>query len=323
MRYVQGFGGRAGLRARMSHRRCNPRKPARIHDRCQSIELLTSMKDQAVHESLLVYRKFRYLKASLVLMALVVGFYVVHDPVGVPNGGTWLGYTLGVIGALLILWLMVYGVRKRRYDSTLGTAAGWLSAHVYLGLALILVATLHSGFQFGWNVHTLAYVLMLGVIASGVFGVYAYRRYPAMMTKSRRGKTLPAILVEISEIDRECREIGMSLGDEISRAIHHSGEHTRIGGSAWRQLMGYDPKCATLATYQLIERHAETLAPKEAQAVRRLLTLLGKKLDLVQRARRDVQFKAIMDIWLYFHVPLAFGLVAALLAHVVSVLFYW
>ena len=39
-----------------------------------------------------------------------------------PNGGTWLGYTLGTIGALLIVWLMLFGIRKRRYgpgDSSL------------------------------------------------------------------------------------------------------------------------------------------------------------------------------------------------------------
>jgi hypothetical protein len=30
-----------------------------------------------------------------------------------------------------------------------------------------------------------------------------------------------------------------------------------------------------------------------------------------------------MDIWLYFHVPVTFALLAALLAHVVSVFFLW
>ena len=30
-----------------------------------------------------------------------------------------------------------------------------------------------------------------------------------------------------------------------------------------------------------------------------------------------------MDIWLYFHVPLTFALLAALVTHIVSVFIYW
>ena len=33
--------------------------------------------------------------------------------------------------------------------------------------------------------------------------------------------------------------------------------------------------------------------------------------------------KAIMEIWLYFHVPLSIALLAALIGHIISVFFYW
>jgi len=39
--------------------------------------------------------------------------------------------------------------------------------------------------------------------------------------------------------------------------------------------------------------------------------------------RRDVQLKAMLEIWLYFHVPLSFALLAALAGHVISVFYYW
>jgi hypothetical protein len=57
--------------------------------------------------------------------------------------------------------------------------------------------------------------------------------------------------------------------------------------------------------------------------MRRLLSLLTRKDELLQRARRDVQLKGLMDAWLYIHVPLTFGLIASLIAHVISVFFYW
>src|SRR6266576_1116997 len=77
--------------------------------------------------------------------------------------------------------------RARRWGMTPGTWSlkGWTSAHVYLGLSLIVIATLHTGFQFGWNVHTLAYVLMMLVIASGIYGVSAYAFLPQALSDNR------------------------------------------------------------------------------------------------------------------------------------------
>lgn len=276
-----------------------------------------------MYQSLLVYQGYRYFKLGLLLVVAAIAAYAWHTPVDGPNGGTWLGYTLGGLGAFLILLLMWFGVRKRRYASGAGKVEGWLSAHVYLGLALIVIATLHAGFEVGWNVHTLAYGLMLLVIVSGIFGVYAYMRYPALMTDNRRGRTMPAILGEMASLDRECREAASQLSDEINQAVGAACERTCIGGSMRRQLSGKDPKCPTAAAYAQVEAYAQTVDAGHAESARHLLTLLGKKNELLKRARRDVQLKALMDIWLFFHVPLTFALLAALIAHVVSVFFYW
>ena len=122
----------------------------------------------ALHESFLSHAGGRWLKLGLLLIAASIAAYAWHDPAAGPNGGTWLGYTLGTIGALLILWLALLGARKRSYRSNLGTVKGWTSAHVWLGLSLLIIATLHSGFQFGWNIHTFAWALMvLGPGGSG------------------------------------------------------------------------------------------------------------------------------------------------------------
>ena len=94
-----------------------------------------------IHRSLLMYRGARYFWWALFLTVGSTVLYVTQGDTQPPNGGTWQGYVLGTIGALLIVWLALLGVRKRRYSSTVGTVQGWTSAHVYLGSALILVAT--------------------------------------------------------------------------------------------------------------------------------------------------------------------------------------
>lgn len=276
-----------------------------------------------MHESILVYRRFRYLKCALLLMVVSLIVYAFHAPVGSPNGGTWLGYTLGTIGALLIFWLAWLGIKKRSYASGNVKLEDWLSAHVYLGLSLIFVATLHSGFQFGWNVHTLAYALMMIVIVSGVFGLYVYVRYPGLMTENRRGATLGGLFSEIAELDHECIEVGAQLTDEIRDLMLYASDKTSIGGSVRRQLSGTAAEYATQKALAKLRELTRELPTEQNERGRQLLMLLGRKAELVQRARTDVQYKAMMDIWLYVHVPLTFALMVALVAHIISVFFYW
>jgi hypothetical protein len=275
------------------------------------------------HESFLVFRRFFFMKLATVLCLVSIVAYALHSPLQPPSGGTWLGYTLGTTGAGLIYWLTWFGYRKRSYASAAGRVQAWLSAHVYLGLSLIVVATLHTGFQFGWNVHTLAYALMMLVIASGAFGVFAYTRYPALMTSNRRGMTMGQMLSRVATLDGEARQTAMGLSDEIALVVAHANQATRVGGSAWRQLTGRDPSCATAAALRQVQQMVKRLPPKQEAAARTLLILLSQKVEYLERIRRDIQYKAIMDIWLYLHVPLTFGLLAALTAHIVSVFFYW
>ena len=170
----------------------------------------------------------------MILLAGSLTAYIWHDPGGPPNGGTWLGYTLGTISALLIVWLMFFGIRKRR-TSNVGTLRGWLSAHIYLGTTLILIVLLHAGFQVGWNIHTLTFVLMLIVIFSGFFGLFVYLRYPAMMTRNRESATREAMLEEVSEIDQNALALADGIDPKIHAVILRSIENTKLGGGVWTQ----------------------------------------------------------------------------------------
>ncbi len=301
-----------------------------------------------MHASFLTHARSRYLWIALALCVASITAYVWHDPGIAPNGGTWLGYTLGTIGALLIVWLMLFGVRKRSYASTLGSTLGWLSAHVYLGTALILIALLHSGFQFGWNLHTLALVLMLAVIFSGFFGVYAYLRYPTLMTRNRDSATRDAMLEEIGEIDQNALALADGIAPEIHAVVLRSIENTRLGGGVWTQLRARDGSDLAIAKVrQAIAERAtqsggagkplqagQTLVAmvdflagqtddRQTEALRKLIDMLSRKRALATRVARDIQYQAVMEIWLYVHVPLSFSLLAALLGHIVVVFFYW
>lgn len=299
-----------------------------------------------MQESFVNYARFRYLWISLILLVACIAAYFWHEPFEGPNGGSWLGYTLGTIGALLILWLTFFGMRKRTYNNTMGQVKGWLSGHVYLGTSLIVIATLHTGFQFGWNIHTVAYVLMMLVIVSGFFGVYTYLRYPTLMTKNRQDTSRQAMLEEIAELDNECLKLADQLNPKIHQIVVRSVENTKLGGGVWAQLTSHDATATALEqTKQMLEDLEESEGQRgetqemptmfamvdflagaggdDADRLRNLLDLLGRKKALASRVAKDIQYQAMMEIWLYFHVPLTFALLGALTAHIVSVFFYW
>ncbi|MBK8323166.1 MAG: hypothetical protein IPL06_10600 [Betaproteobacteria bacterium] len=275
------------------------------------------------HQSILEYAHFRWLKGALLLSVACAAVYIWHDPPLKPYGGTWLGYTLGTIGALLILWLVWFGVRKRRYATRVGTAQGWLSAHVYLGTALLVVATLHTGFELGWNVHTLAYVLMCLVVFSGFYGVYIYATVPHLMTANRGEDTLDGMLMRVADLDKEIREKALSLPDQILKVVNSSLDGTRIGGSFLRVYSGRDPSCPTAKAVRELPEIGKRLSGDIAKLNHEVYTLLLQKNEILLRARRDIRYKARLDLWLYFHVPLSIALLASLSVHVVSVFLYW
>jgi hypothetical protein len=44
---------------------------------------------------------------------------------------------------------------------------------------------------------------------------------------------------------------------------------------------------------------------------------------LLRRLQQDARLRGWLSIWLYVHVPVTFGLLGSLIAHVVSVFLYW
>jgi hypothetical protein len=273
----------------------------------------------ARHESFLRHRNFFFLKFASALCVAAIVIYFITDPAPRHNGGTWLGYTLGTISALLIVWLTLLGLRKRAITPGRWSLKGWTSAHVYLGLALVILATLHTGFQFGWNVHTLAYVLMMIVIVSGAFGIFFYATIPQRMSDNRAEKSTVQMLEEIAALDNDLREAAQPLSGEKAIVVQHAIDNTKLGGGVLERLRSTHPKCATLLALNDLKGRrvagGDELGP--------VISLLERKGVMLERARRHIQFRALLELWLYIHVPVTFALLAALIAHIVSVFYFW
>ena len=278
---------------------------------------------QRTHEGFLRHKGFRWAQIATGLCVVAVGGYFVvavrlSEP---PSGGSWLGYTLGVVSAGLIVWLACLGIRKRAVSDGHYSLKAWVSAHVYLGLSLTVLATLHTGFQFGWNVHTLAYGLMMLVIASGGFGIWAYTVLPHKLSANRGEITRRQMLDTIASLDAQLQEAAQPLDRAGAALVRQSIEDTQIGGRFWQRLMGAYGNCANkraLAGIRALPRNAQTV-----ETLARIEALMQQKVDALALARRQMRITALLEAWLFVHIPTTFALLAALIAHIVSVFAYW
>ena len=275
----------------------------------------------AEHEGFLRHRSFRWLKRAVALCLVTIVAYALVDVQPRPNGGSWLGYTLGTLGAGLIVWLALLGVRKRNMTRGSWSLKAWTSAHVYLGLALIVIATLHSGFQFGWNVHTLAYVLMILVIVSGIYGVTVYALLPAALSNNREEMTERQMIEALAAVDRQLDEAAQPLPRRWTEPVLAALSERAFSDGLWRRLSGGRSTGPTQAAIDALNLATDQEA--DDPALLRVEALLQRRRAQLERIRRHLRLKALLEVWLYVHVPATFALLAALTAHVVSVFFYW
>lgn len=289
-----------------------------------------------MNESILAFRQRRYLWIALALVIVSLLAYWLHDPQEPPNGGTMLGYALGTLGAAMIVWLTWFGIRKRRYSSTVGTVQGWLSAHVYFGVALFIIVLLHTGIQLGWNVHTLAFVLMSLVIASGLYGVFIYMRYPERLSQNRDGASQSELLDQLDDIDHRSRRVAEGLPAEYMEFVTSGIQRTELGSTLWQRLRNEDrsriqiPGKTETVTNPGQEAAMDWLAEQQSRAdaasaatIAELSALLRNKRKLLRQVGEDLKLQAGIEIWLYAHVPLTAALLMALVAHIVTVFVYW
>ena len=271
------------------------------------------------HEGFLRYANFRWAKISGGLCLLIIVSYALIDVTPRPNGGSWYGYTLGTIGAGLILWLTALGYRKRKMTSDHWSLKAWTSAHVYLGLSLIVIGTWHTGFQLGWNVHTLAWVLMMLVILSGLYGVVVYSTLPAALSNNRDEMTQMQMLEAIRAFDRQLHAAAQPLTPQDTAPVLAALDEDPFAGGIMARLSGRYPDCATAAALRALGASRSS----DAGAREKVVGLLSQKEVALARLRQHLRIRALLEIWLYVHVPLTFALIAALSAHIISVFFYW
>ena len=271
-----------------------------------------------VKENIVNYLDFRWLKVNLIFFGLLLGFYVLDDPLSGKNGASFVGYTYGVIATLGIILLMFLGVRKRAYASSMGTLKGWVSAHIWIGLFLVFIVPLHSGFQLGINVHSLAYGFMLATILSGVWGTYYYLQYPAQILSNRGGDSAKDLLKNIRAVERDFTELESGKSNRFLSLVGALNPtfDTRIRGVV------FSSKRPQNIPNQKIQEMVLELSAEEQEVFLEALDINKEKMKLINQFYDEIGAHFRLKLWLFFHLPLSFGLLITLGVHIFAVTYY-
>jgi len=124
------------------------------------------------------------------------------------------------------------------------------------------------------------------------------------------------------------------MAEDIRGVITSAIERTEVGGSLFAQLLGADNSKVIIDgnvaknTDQVlvISWLVQRLTKAEGDESLRLASIVrdyGARKKILRTIRSDIRMSGIQEIWLYLHVPMSFGLLAALIAHIVSVFIYW
>jgi hypothetical protein len=134
----------------------------------------------------------KWLAASLVILGVssaVYVFYSTRSPAG-PSGGSAVGLTFGIAGSAFMVFAGLLAARKKLPVWRLGRAQSWMRGHLWLGLLSLPMILFHGGFRFGGPLTSVLMILLIIVVASGLFGAALQHYMTNVMTAEVQKETI-------------------------------------------------------------------------------------------------------------------------------------
>ncbi|HIE95854.1 MAG TPA: hypothetical protein EYG03_04370 [Planctomycetes bacterium] len=232
---------------------------------------------------------------------------------------TWLGWLLVVI----VLFLASYRVRKQFSMLPLGSSAGWLQCHIYVGLLSLPVFLLHSGAQWpGGLIEVMTGLLFLIVFCTGVVGLILTRTIPPRLTDRGEEVIRERIPVFIRILREEAEAAVAGAKDEAPSEVLSELYLRRLHSFFQRPTNFFShvihsakPRTGLLSALADTRRFLNT---QDEQTMERLAECVRRKDDL------DYQYtmQSLLKYWLFLHVPLTWAMIVFASCHVVTAMAY-
>lgn len=232
---------------------------------------------------------------------------------------TGLGYTLGIVGASMMILLLLYPLRKyNRYMKNIGSVKYWFRSHMLLGVAGPVLILYHSNFGLGSTNSNIALFSMLTVAGSGIFGRLFY-------IKIHDG--LYGRKIELNELKTELQTLKDNIenSEEISDILETYEKNSLKHRNLLNALifMPYLHLNTVVSRKRAINKIRSLLDNKEnSVSLNTLHIQLSQFFKTVLRVADFSTYERLFSLWHVLHIPLFIMMLISGIIHVIVVHIY-
>jgi hypothetical protein len=221
-----------------------------------------------------------------------------------PESASWLNVTIGTLGLLSMIAMLIYSVARRsKALRDVMRLSYWLQLHIFLGLQGILLSVVHCLpilWRHGWpilvNPGMLNLYAVMTVFASGLFGRYLYAQVP---------KTVGGQHLEAKGLEAELAALGPVPPELAALWVGAPGAGSFFGVIR----AGFARMRALFRLRQM------KLEPKVRALARRRVLLEHQKAAMLAAQR-------VFRYWIVLHRPIAVGMYFLTAVHVLVALVF-
>ena len=213
-------------------------------------------------------------------------------------------------------------IERREWGGRLRT---WYLWHLALGTISVVLILLHAGFRFGNVVATLAFICLVGVVATGFIGLYFYWVVPRRLTiiEERAERTPEELRDELTEVKTALAAL---IANKSKAFLEVYNTEISIPGidmtPSLRWLFGNATINRDTARPDRLRLIVKEIPPPEQEDFRKAVRLIFRKEKIEVSLYPQLRYDYLLKVWLSAHIPLSAGMWAFSTIHIISVFYY-
>jgi hypothetical protein len=263
-------------------------------------------------KSMMSFRKRLWTGISItLLLALILTYFVFEAQSALLATTFFTGWILFVI----LLILSFYNVRKKLTFLPIGSSSVWLQIHIYLGLLMVAVFFLHTGW--GWPHGAMEQVLeamYLAMAASGLLGLLISRTMPSRLRVHGEEiifERIPIFRKQIADA-AVAKVIWAGNNNHTTIVEFYQSElatfFQKPRNILWHLVQSRRPIYRLLDKLEALDRYMNREEREIADSVRELV-------EAKNNLDHHYSLQLALKGWLFLHIPLTYALLLFALVH--------